>query len=66
MLAGDYPTRQRLLELTDELIEALRKFSQRRAYYPRKRFESVRGNSGSNTGRPLGRDEEFWLGADAS
>jgi hypothetical protein len=47
-LVGDLTTRQRLLELRDELIEALEKFPQRREHILIVAFASARMTSGNS------------------
>jgi Protein of unknown function (DUF2934) len=48
MLAGDFTTRQRLLELQDELVDALEKFPHRRERIAEERVRELRTTYGSS------------------
>jgi hypothetical protein len=63
-LAGELTTRQRLLELRDELIEALEKSPQRREHITDSCVRERAHDVWEQHGCPNGRDEEFWLTAE--
>ena len=64
MLAGDFTTRQRLLELQYELVDALDKFPHRRGCIAEERVRERAHDLWEQHGSPQGRDQEFWLRAE--
>jgi hypothetical protein len=64
MLAGDFTTRQRLLELQYELVDALDKFPHRRECIAEERVRERARDLWEQHGSPQGRDQEFWLRAE--
>ena len=64
MLAGDYTTRQRLLEFRNELLEALRNSPQRREHISEDAVRERARELWEQDRCPCGRDEEFWLRAE--
>jgi hypothetical protein len=64
VLAGDYITRQRLLEFRDELIEVLASFPHRRQYIGDHVIRERARDLWEQHGCPAGRDDEFWLRAE--
>jgi Protein of unknown function (DUF2934) len=60
MLARDFTTRQRLLELQDELVDALEKFPHRRERIAEERVRERAHDLWEQHGSPQGRDQEFW------
>ena len=64
MLAGDFTTRQRLLELQYELVDALDKFPHRRECIAEEQVRERAHDLWEQHGSPQGRDQEFWLRAE--
>ena len=63
-LAGDFTTRQRLLELQYELVDALDKFPHRRECIAEEQVRERAHDLWEQHGSPQGRDQEFWLRAE--
>ena len=63
-LVGDPTTSQRLMELREELAEAIRKFPSRRESISEDEVRARAHDIWEQHGCPHGRDQEFWVRAE--